>query len=133
MIILNECTDCGRFPEIYEFECFGTNFYTVCMCGKSVKSNNDRIWIREVAADMWNLENPVEQELDAKGVYLNFLAGELNRFRLRVMVTDNGLTIHETCQNDKETGDEIERLLKQCRLHTQDLAAFYKKRLEPAI
>lgn len=92
-----------------------------------------KYWSQEVAADMWNRANPVEPALNVKGVYLNFLAGELARYRLRVMVTDKGLTINETCPTDEETGDEIERLLRQCRLHTQDLTEFYRKRLEPAV
>lgn len=128
-IILNNCIDCGKVPEIQVID---WHFYPQCKCGKTVKSNG-KLWSQEVAADMWNRANPVESALDVKGVYLNWLAGELARYRLRVIVTEKGLTIHETCPTDEETGDEIERLLRQCKLHTQDLTEFYRKRLEPAV
>lgn len=127
-LILNNCIDCGRVPEMKIL--YGGNHGAECKCGKYVFSDFKN-WSREVAADMWNRANPVESALDVKGVYLNFLAGELARYRLRVIVIENGLTIHETCPTDEETGDEIERLMSQCRLHTKELTAFYRKRLEP--
>jgi len=129
MIILNNCIDCGRVPSRSFNGSFNNACYT-CKCGRAVASNGD-LWSLEVAADMWNRANPEESSLDVKGVYLNWLAGELARYRLRVIVTEKGLTIHETCPANEETGDEIERLLRQCRLHTQDLTEFYRKRLEP--
>ncbi len=131
MIILNNCIDCGRVPELIPVA-QGKHFHPKCKCGKELFSDF-KTWSQEVAADMWNRANPVESALDVKGVYLNWLASELARYRLRVIVTEKGLTIHETCPSDEETGDEIERLLKQCRRHTQDLTKFYKKRLEPAV
>jgi hypothetical protein len=130
-LILNNCIDCGRVP-LWSYSGSFNNSCLCCSCGRTVYSNG-KIWSQEVAADMWNRANQAESALDVKGVYLNWLAGELARYRLRVMVTENGLKINETCPTDEETGDEIERLLRQCRLHTQDLTEFYRKRLEPAV
>lgn len=129
-LMLNNCIECGRSP-LWSYSGSFNNSCLCCSCGRTVASNG-KIWSREVAADMWNRANPVDTCADIRSVYINFLAGELARYRLRVMVTEKGLTIHETCPTDEETGDEIERLLRQCRLHTQDLTKFYKLRLDPA-
>jgi hypothetical protein len=131
MIILNNCTDCGRVPNLIgRFQ--SSHFHAECKCGKRVESASGLQWSREVAADMWNRANPEEDGFEFNPEYINFLAGELARYRLRVIVVGKGLTIHETLDADQETCGEIQDLLKQCNLHTQDLAEFYRKRLVPA-
>ncbi len=57
MIELNNCTTCGRKPEI---QVIGLCNYAQCKCGKNVSANSG-IWSEEVAADMWNRANPQEE------------------------------------------------------------------------
>ena len=131
MIILNNCIDCGIVPELIPVA-QGKHFHPKCKCGKELFSDF-KTWSREVAADMWNRANQVESGVVVRsGVYINFLAGELARYKLRVIVTENGLTIHETCPADKFKADNIDELLRVCGLHSEDLTEFYRKRLEPA-
>lgn len=128
MIILNTCIDCGRVPSVGSNE-YCTH-YVVCVCGKEVFSET-KVWSAEVAADMWNRANPVEQGFEFNRGYINFLAGELARYKLHVIIIGGVLTVRETCPNDLDTADEIDKLLRECRLHKQDLAEFYRKRLDP--
>jgi DNA modification methylase len=52
MIILNNCIDCGRVPELIPVE-QGKHFHPKCKCGKEIYSDF-KTWSQEVAADMWN-------------------------------------------------------------------------------
>jgi len=58
-MILNNCTTCGRKPEI---QVIGLCNYAQCKCGKNVSANKG-IWTAEVAADMWNRDNPQVESL----------------------------------------------------------------------
>jgi len=61
-MILNNCTTCGRKPDIYKMVSGDRlDHYFGCKCGRTVNSDCKREWTPEVAADMWNLANPQEE------------------------------------------------------------------------
>lgn len=126
-MILNNCTTCGRKPEIRSPSKYDN--YLECKCGKTVISNN-QLWTSEVAADMWNRVNPVEDGFEFMPDYINFLAGELASYRLHVTASENGLTIKETRPSDSQTAKHISALIEECQHHKQDLTDFYKNRLQ---
>jgi hypothetical protein len=127
-MILNNCTTCGRKPEIQVIDWF---HHAQCKCGKHVSASGGNIWSAEVAADMWNRANPVEDGFEFRRDYINYLAAELVKYRLFVTVNGKGaLMIKETRPSDKETAENIRGLIAECQYHKQDLIDFYKNRLQ---
>ena len=128
---LNNCTTCGRKPGLrINGEIGKSNSYYQCKCGKSVQSMGAFDWRPEVAADMWNRANPVEDGFEFMPDYINFLAGELASYRLHVTASENGLTIKETRPSDSQTAKHISALIEECQHHKQDLTEFYINRLQ---
>lgn len=127
MIELNNCNTCGLKPEIRSPSKHDN--YCECKCGKIVISNS-QLWTSEVAADMWNRANTVEDGFEFRRDYINFLAGELASYRLQVTASENGLTIKETMASDAQTAKHIKALIEECQHHKQDLTDFYKNRLQ---
>lgn len=133
MIELNNCTTCGRKPEIGFSELSTKNMMAICRCGKQISSAGLKIWSAEVAADMWNRANPQEDGFEFRRDYINYLAAELASYRLNVTASENGLTIKETRPSDAQTAKHINALIEECEYHKQDLTEFYKKRLKPGV
>ncbi len=131
MIILNNCIDCGRVPDIKLMR--RSKSWAECKCGKKVFSNAPDEWqvSKEVLADMWNRANPVEQGFEFNREYINFLAGELASNKIKVSVRDGYLLM----QKPEPAFDEerCDALITECSLHSEDLTEFYRKRLEPAV
>ncbi len=130
MTELNNCNTCGLKPEIKPFRRF---HYAECKCSKIVGPDvftERNPWTAEVAADMWNRANPVEDGFEFMPEYINFLAGELASYRLHVTASENGLTIKETMASDAQTAKHIKALIEECQHHKQDLTDFYKNRLQ---
>jgi hypothetical protein len=126
MIILNNCTDCGRVPRLVG-RLKDRHFHAECKCGKRIVSNYS-VWSREVAADVWNRANPEEDGFEFNLEYINFLAGELARNGIRAFASAEGLKLYGV---NALLSDDVSGLLRECSLHTQDLTEFYRKRLEP--
>lgn len=121
-MILNNCTTCGRKPEI---QVIGLCNYAQCKCGKNVSANSG-IWSEEVAADMWNRANPQEEEV--RRDYLNYLAAEICKAGLSVCFDEHGDIVFTG-----KVKTPAPHLAMECIKYRNELTEFYKKRLEPGV
>lgn len=121
-MILNNCTTCGRKPEI---QVIGLCNYAQCKCGKNVSANRG-IWSAEVAADMWNRANPQEEEV--RRDYLNYLAAEICKAGLSVCFDEHGDMLFTG-----KVKTPLPNLAMECIKYRNELTEFYKKRLERGV
>lgn len=123
-MILNNCTTCGRKPEI---QVIGLCNYAQCKCGKNVSANKG-IWTAEVAADMWNRANPVEEEV--KSDIINRIAHDLAVCAVKVDISTGKLKFTQSDNCGFSEGLVLSRIVN-AQQYERELTEFYKKRLEP--
>lgn len=128
-MILNNCTTCGRKPEIRSPSRYDN--YCECKCGKTVISNN-QLWTAEVAADMWNRANPVDEE---RVFYqMNILADKVCKAGLSPAFDKNGnIFFYKTSNKSILTNEKNKWLNIKLKKYKQELTDFYKNRLQPGV
>lgn len=127
-LILNNCIDCGRSPELIPVA-QGKHFHPKCKCGKELFSDF-KTWSREVAADMWNRANPVRPAIINESDLINYLASMAAKRGLKPVLKEFGCVEFIGNMSIKD-GEDASIALDLIRYRTE-LYEFYKSRLEPA-
>lgn len=124
-MILNNCTTCGRKPEIRKIVLSDrVDYYFSCKCGRTVNSDCKREWTPEVAADMWNRANPVDQEYEDH--YINYLAASVAKLGIKPTFDDSGMLEFK----GKLIINKNPALAVSLCKYRQELTDFYKNRLQ---
>jgi hypothetical protein len=123
-MIINNCTNCGRKPEMLLDE---WHFYPKCKCGKTVNSNGN-LWSESVASDMWNMANPVEDQI--KSDYINYLADQAAKVGLKPVFSEFGEFRFIPTQYISVMHRD---LMIEFTRHKIELCEFYKNRLKPGV
>ena len=118
-MVLNNCTTCGRKPEIQVIDWF---HYAQCKCGKHVSASGGNIWSAEVAADMWNRANPVPVRAMS---HINYLADLAAKSGPKPVLKKSGYV--DFIGGSFKTNSLLAHDLMNYR---QELTDFYKNRLQ---
>lgn len=131
MIELNNCTTCGRKPSILRcLPVMSKNYHAYCKCGKAVEPILGNIWTPEVAADMWNLANPKEEEV--KSDIVNRIAHDLAVCAIKVDISTGKIKFKQSDNCGFSELLVLSRIVNAQR-YEDELTEFYKKRLEPGV
>lgn len=132
-MILNNCTTCGRKPDIHKhsFNRFSHewNHYAICGCLKHVSAIGGNIWTAEVAADMWNRANP-ETEMSDEKDYINYLAACVARAGFSVTLEGGEVYLSPGW---KVCMEEFRELTWEVFRRKEEMFKFYKNRLQPGV